>query len=156
VQGGVGAALVLTGRGIYDRPDAGFYGELGGLFDWRPSSYSPYRFRAAVIIAFQQPDLVLGIVAVQFRVHFLGLDLGDFAVWRLGVDLGYRYVENVTGFSYADTDVFAVGGSTELNATFIDRRLEVGIRFGFPFVFVPFGTSIAAELTAQAAYLFDP
>lgn len=168
VQGGVGLDFPLlhcdSSSRFRCRQEVGALLEVGGFVDLRPNSLSFYRFRAAVVFGLHQTDTGVGLLSGQVRLGLLGFDLGDWLVWRIGLDLGVRWYDRTTYvghdgrlYNAYDGAAFSVGPTTTLALTLLERSLEVGVRLGGAFTFGAGGMGGAGaflESVLHVAYLF--
>lgn len=149
--GGVGVNHVVLDSAFPRRTTTtGARVEVAALLDMRPSGWSPYRFRAEAVLAFMNTDPQTGLLSFFLRLYPLALDLGDSLVLRIGAEIGGRHMDEALGNQLA----FFAGPLIEVAVTLLDRRLEIGAMFGFPFLRQTLQAGVTFESTLRGAYLF--
>jgi len=131
--------------------------EVAAFLDVRPVSSVPYRLRLEAALGFMNNDPGFGVVNFLARFYPLALDLGDYVTWRVGGELGGRYVDSWGGrFAYRLNQLLLEGGPcTEVALTLLDRRFEIGALFELPVVEGRVsGAVIGLGATLRASYLF--
>lgn len=152
VAGGVGINHGFTlGLGTGARFD------VAVLIDIRPAAWVPYRMRFEAVLGLMNNDPGMGVVSFLLRAHLAAIDLGDYLVWRVGGEIGGRYIDRV-GTNGVNRTGFQSGPSTEFAVTLMERRLEVAALFSLPFIFFEStwwysGLLVGFEATLRAIFI---